>query len=91
MGEIADMMIEGDLCAGCGAFIDEGGGDGFPRYCSKQCAKDCGAAYALGPNNQVLRDYTAPPTQKVKCPTCQRRVKITGLADHQRDAHGLKA
>jgi hypothetical protein len=39
MGEIADMMIEGDLCAGCGSYIDSEGGDGFPRYCGS-CAVD---------------------------------------------------
>ena len=32
MGEIADMMLEGMLCAGCGEFLGEG--DGFPMYCS---------------------------------------------------------
>lgn len=37
MGEIADMMLEGDLCEGCGSFL-EGEGDGVPRYC-----RDCKA------------------------------------------------
>lgn len=40
MGEIADMMLEGDLCAGCGVYMD-GDGDGFPRYCSNDCDPDC--------------------------------------------------
>jgi hypothetical protein len=40
MGEMADMMIEGDLCAGCGGFIDTDGGDGFPRYCCDACDPD---------------------------------------------------
>lgn len=40
MGEIADAMIDGDLCAGCGGFIDEEGGEGVPRYCDM-----CGPAY----------------------------------------------
>jgi len=44
MGEIADMMLEGDLCATCGTFIDLDGGDGVPRYCSPQCARDGGMA-----------------------------------------------
>ncbi len=39
MGEIADMMLEGDLCAGCGVYMD-GDGDGFPRYCSASCDPD---------------------------------------------------
>lgn len=43
MGEISDMMLEGDLCECCGAYIDDEGGSGFPRYCSEQCARDRGA------------------------------------------------
>jgi len=31
VGDIADMILDGDLCAGCG-FIDEDGGDGYQRY-----------------------------------------------------------
>lgn len=36
MGEIADAMLEGDLCGTCGVHMD-GEGDGFPRYCSDEC------------------------------------------------------
>ena len=32
MGDIADMMLDGTLCEGCGVYL-EGEGDGFPRYC----------------------------------------------------------
>lgn len=32
MGEIADLMINGDICEGCGCELD-GQGDGFPRRC----------------------------------------------------------
>ena len=42
MGDIADMMLEGDLCEGCGVAL-EGEGEGFPRYCSDECVKDRGA------------------------------------------------
>jgi hypothetical protein len=41
MGEIAEMMLEGDLCEGCGVALD-GEGYGIPRYCSNACAKDRG-------------------------------------------------
>lgn len=34
MGEIADMMLDGTLCEGCGELIDDGDGDGFPRRCA---------------------------------------------------------
>jgi hypothetical protein len=31
MGEIADMMIEGDLCSQCGEYME--GGAGYARLC----------------------------------------------------------
>lgn len=36
MGEIADMMLDGTLCGGCGDALD-GESPGYPRYCSKDC------------------------------------------------------
>lgn len=45
MGEIADMMLEGDLCEACGVALP-GEGYGIPRYCSKACADDRGADYS---------------------------------------------
>lgn len=31
MGEIADMMLDGDLCEGCGEYL--GDGEGYARKC----------------------------------------------------------
>lgn len=31
MGEVADAILNGDFCQGCGAYV--GPGDGFPVYC----------------------------------------------------------
>lgn len=45
MGEIAEMMLDGTLCEGCGEYIDGEGAEGFPRYCSKQCAEARGMTY----------------------------------------------
>lgn len=43
MGEIADMMLDGTMCAMCGVFLHDGqSGQGFPGYCSRQCAMDAG-------------------------------------------------
>ena len=92
MGEIADMMLEGDLCASCGTFIDEQGGDGYPRYCSRQCAIDQGALDAYNAEQKAPRRPAqwqrtdVPP--KVVCPTFGRKVSEKGLPDHQRDKHG---
>ena len=32
MGDIADMILDGDLCEGCGVYL--GGGDGYARKCA---------------------------------------------------------
>jgi hypothetical protein len=42
MGEIADMMLEGEMCAMCGVFLHDGEEDGYPRYCSITCAMNAG-------------------------------------------------
>lgn len=39
MGEIADMMIDGELCERCGMFIDDEA-EGFPRLCADCAAED---------------------------------------------------
>lgn len=88
MGEIADMMLDGTLCEGCGCFIDFDGGDGFPRYCSDQCARDRGRDDLV--EDVVLPDgrrLDTPNPKKTNCPHCKRRVKVAGLADHVRDVH----
>lgn len=84
MGEIAEMMLDGTLCEGCGVYL-EGDGEGIPRYCSDECARDRGALPAHP--NQIYK----ASAKKVSCPTCKRRVKPAGLKDHMRDAHGSKS
>jgi len=44
MGEIADMMLTGTMCEGCGEFLDcpQCASMGIPMYCSEDCAKDRG-------------------------------------------------
>lgn len=41
MGEIADAMIGGEMCEGCGVWL-ESGDMGIPMYCSAKCARDRG-------------------------------------------------
>lgn len=84
MGEIADAMLDGTLCEGCGTYI--GAGDGFPAYCSSACARDRGVEdYQTSGHRSV----DAPNPKKTNCLVCNRRVKIVGLPQHMRDAHGL--
>ena len=42
MGEIADMMLGGVMCEGCGEYLEceECEDLGIPAYCSLECAKD---------------------------------------------------
>lgn len=81
MGDIVDMMLDGILCVGCGAYID-GESDGFPRRCD-----DCTRYDKQEARSRAPAKAAAP---KTNCPTCNRRVKLAGLADHQRDAHGVE-
>ena len=41
MGEYAEAHLDGTVCEACGAML-AGQGDGIPRYCSRQCARDRG-------------------------------------------------
>lgn len=53
MGEIAEMMLDGTLCEMCGCYIDDDDAGGYPRYCSKECAKDRGVDYEKPSNQNV--------------------------------------
>lgn len=44
MGDAAEMLLDGTVCAGCGGYIDDKSGEGIPCFCSLQCARDCEAA-----------------------------------------------
>lgn len=75
MGDVADMMLDGTLCQGCGEFI----GEDFPSY--------CGSCLSIG--DERAGQKAAQPAVKVECSVCQRRIKPVGLKDHMRDAHGI--
>ena len=45
MGEIAEAMLDGTFCAGCGETLisdDDDEPAGFPQYCCRRCAEDAG-------------------------------------------------
>lgn len=46
MGEVADMMIDGTLCEGCGVVL-AGEAPGYPRYC-RHCSNQHGPSVAPG-------------------------------------------
>lgn len=78
MGDVADMMLDGTLCEGCGVYL--GDSVGYPRRC-KHCQKYQRTDAARTVHHIHHRE------QKIACPTCGKRVKIVGLSDHIRDAH----
>jgi uncharacterized Zn finger protein (UPF0148 family) len=83
MGEIADMMLDGTLCEGCGVYLGAGWG---PTYCPT-CAKDHSFQGGwIDPMHGVKK----PDVPKLACPTCGKFVKITGIGDHWRQVHGVK-
>lgn len=95
MGEVADMMLDGTLCEGCGVYVG-GTEHDIPLLCG-HCAKERRNA---GHNVQRLGKHWqdqapkithkgAAQAPKAKCPTCGRAVKVAGLKDHVRDAHGV--
>lgn len=82
MGEVADMMLEGILCAGCGAFLDiTSKPPGYPVYCSDECARNCGVA-------RDTRDRT--PKRTMPCPECERKFASTrAMLQHIAVKHGV--
>ena len=83
MGEIADAMLDGDLCQYCGVYL--GDGDGYPRPCSSCSSGMEEEAYNLPVKKTVRKTvYTA------QCDICQRYVKPKGLEMHRRQVHGRR-
>ena len=81
MGEIADMMLDGRLCGGCGMHLyDEA--PGYPIYCGDCFDEDEGLP------NRDIREKTMEAC--VECDRWFAKGK-PGLADHKRDVHGVTA
>lgn len=80
MGEIAEMMLDGTLCQGCGVYLDDES-FGVPRYCS-----ECARQNEVAEIDRGARELAA--ATKVNCPKCGKRVKFAGLKDHDRAVHG---
>jgi len=75
---VAEMIISGELCGGCGCYI-KGDSQGYVRYC-----KSCQPRPLQKPKGK-------PTPKKTKCPTCGAKVKEVGLNDHIRVKHGVIA
>ena len=88
MGEIAEMMLDGTMCEGCGEFMDIGGEPaGYPVRC---------AACGEEPDDSQPVNYKAPAYKPFICEHgkapgftgCQRRFQTEQARDqHRRDKH----
>ena len=95
MGEIADAMLDGTLCAGCGVALLEGPFDvpqGFPGYCSRRCAREHGAGEVFGCDSPLKRDRGQEGVgKKFPCPNCGKRFRSAYAASqHAFDKHWVK-
>jgi hypothetical protein len=73
MGEIADMMLDGILCEGCGVYM--GDEVGFPRLCNSCKSDERNTPKQVGP-------------LKVKCPKCGKQCRgKRGLKAHTESRH----
>ena len=87
MGEIAEMMLDGTLCQGCGVFLNDEA-PGYPCTC-RDCrpVEKTAAAAERKAQRQVAHQEHQARQKKTNCPVCNRRVKEIGLANHMKDAH----
>lgn len=83
MGEVAEMMLDGTLCEGCGVFLNDEA-PGYPCYCGS-CAgerKTIRKAANVAANQKIHAEQ-----KKIPCTICGRKVKTIGMPNHMKDAH----
>ena len=84
MGDVADMMLDGTLCAGCGQSLDMEP-CGYPMYCG-ECGDFPGAEVVI----KTTIDIQKPAAQNpAACPDCNKRFKNGyALGAHWDAKHG---
>jgi len=78
MGEIAEMMLDGTLCECCGEYI--GYDDGYPQYCSDDCAEGRGATHHQERSNQSDCKKLREKNRKKR--RAQKKLDILKSQDH---------
>ena len=78
MGEFADMVLDGEMCEGCGVFLG-GGSMGFPRKCAA-----CGGN---APEHPVYEaNYNSE--KNWSCDVCCKMFRSKeAMRQHRRDKH----
>ena len=89
MGDISEMMLEGILDEETGEYIGDHNlakygteAPGFPVSLEREARDEAEAKKERITKNAAQK--------KTKCPECGKKVKVTGLAMHRRDVHGVK-
>lgn len=100
MGDVAEMMLDGTLCGGCGAFLD-GKSPGYVRYCSRSCGPislDRALKTSVSPRarraerNDRDRHEAAKASKPFKCEKCSRLFRtMRGREQHTHDTHNSQA
>ena len=83
MGEIAEMMLDGTLCEGCGVFLNAEP-TGYPCYCNS-CAGERKASRKV--QNVAAHQKMQADQKKISCLVCGRKVKTIGMSNHMKDSH----
>ena len=86
MTEIAEGMINGELCSDCGVHL---GGEEMdcPLLC-RACARTARrGGDVVNKYGKYFINEGPIKVKKVPCPICRRFVKPAGLTDHTRDVH----
>jgi hypothetical protein len=79
MGEIADLMLDGTMCQGCGVFLCDGeDGPGFPGWCS--------GCMPAGERPKVRNRNRNKRPRTIACPGCNRMFNTPDALDWHRKA-----
>lgn len=78
MGEIADGIVEGELCQGCAGYMGEP--VGYPR-----CCKYCKTLNEIVTTTKDGKPIHRP--SKTNCPHCNKLIKKIGLQQHIEAKH----
>lgn len=81
MAEIAEAMIGGEMCEGCGVYLGEA--VGYPQYCSEACAKMRGAdmSQVVG-EADVEEDWEAHKKERAEKKKRNREWSVAFLVEH---------
>lgn len=88
MGEVAEMMMDGTLCEGCGVFLNAVA-PGYPCYC-KGCKRDRSADAVKDSQAKAEQHGGLAKLPRIKC-ECGRWISPRGMQAHRHAMHAGSA